>query len=188
MFVSKRIVDILVSLTALVILAPFMALIAVAICLNSSGSPIFSQTRVGKDCRPFQIYKFRSMVKDAPKLGTFQTADNDPRITSVGRFLRFTSLDELPQIWNVFIGNMSLVGPRPMVPVQESQYQPEDWKKRHLVKPGITGLSQVSGRSTLTLEEQVHFDTAYVQNPSLWQDMKILLKTIDIVLRRVGVN
>ena len=128
------------------------------------------------------------MVKDAPKLGSFQTLDGDPRITRIGSFLRRTSLDELPQLWNVLIGDMSLVGPRPQTLAQEVQYRPDDWQNRHKVRPGITGLAQVNGRSDMLLEDQVRYDLTYASNLSLSQDIHILLKTIGLVLGKVGVN
>ena len=184
----KRIVDIALSLTACVVLLPLFALIALAICAESSGSPVFTQRRIGLRGRPFAIFKFRSMVKNAPSLGLWYTTKDDPRITRVGKFIRSTSLDELPQLWNVLLGDMSLIGPRPEVPSRESAYRPEDWILRHKVHPGITGLAQVNGRSTLSEEDTLRYDLAYAANPTLRGDMEILCKTIGVVLCRSGVN
>lgn len=184
----KRILDILAAASALLLLSPVMLAVALAIMLESPGSPLFFQTRTGKRLRPFRIVKFRSMVKNAPQLGGWQTQDADPRITRIGRFIRATSLDELPQLWNVLTGDMSLIGPRPNTPAQESQYEPAQWRARHFVRPGITGLAQVSGRSSLTTEQQIMFDLRYVGECSLRLDIDILIKTIAQVLRRAGVN
>jgi lipopolysaccharide/colanic/teichoic acid biosynthesis glycosyltransferase len=185
---TKRALDIMISAVACLLLLPLFGLIAAVICLESSGSPIFTQQRVGLHGRPFAIFKFRSMVKNAPLLGSYQTADNDPRITRVGRFIRATSLDELPQLWNVLFGHMSLIGPRPEMPARQSQCSAADWQLRHNVRPGITGLAQVSGRSNLSDEEQFRCDLEYAAQVSLKKDAQILLKTCAIVLRRVGVN
>lgn len=126
------------------------------------------------------------MVADADKQG-FQTNDGDSRITPVGRFLRKTSIDELPQLWNVLIGDMSLVGPRPDTPMQESSYTPADWQLRHTVRPGITGLAQVNGRSNIGTEQRLAHDLDYAQNHNLLLDIRILLKTLSIVLGK-GAN
>ena len=121
--IIKRLLDVIASLAACLVLLPLFAVLAVMIRLESSGSPIFTQKRIGLHGRAFSIFKFRSMVKDAPKIGSWQTAQNDPRITRIGKFIRATSLDELPQLWNVLLGDMSLIGPRPEVPAQESVYR-----------------------------------------------------------------
>lgn len=184
----KRLLDVLAAVCLLVLLSPLLALIVLAICLESTGSPLFFQERVGRGLRHFRIVKFRSMVRDAPLLGGWQTGDNDPRITRVGRFIRRTSLDEIPQLWNVITGDMSLIGPRPNTPQQASQYAPAAWQERHAVRPGITGLAQVSGRSNLTSEQQVAFDIEYARSFSLALDVSIALRTLSQVLRRHGVN
>lgn len=184
----KRGFDIGVSATVLVLLLPVLAALALAIRLETPGSPIFMQQRVGLHGRPFLFFKFRSMVKDAPSLGPWHTAKGDPRITRVGRFLRASSLDELPQLWNVLIGDMSLVGPRPEVPAQEALYRPEDWELRHRVRPGITGLAQVNGRSDTTPEARLRDDLEYAAHPTLEKDIDILLKTVRMVLRSSGTN
>ncbi len=122
------------------------------------------------------------------RLGSYQTQADDPRITRVGRFIRATSLDELPQLWNVLIGDMSLIGPRPETLSQQAQYRPEDWRLRHRVRPGITGLAQISGRSDITSEERLRCDLTYAQNASFALDMEILWRTVAMVFKRTGVN
>ncbi|NBO17838.1 MAG: sugar transferase [Proteobacteria bacterium] len=185
---AKRLIDVLASAVALAVLSPLLLVLALAIRLESPGSPLFFQQRTGRGCKPFYIVKFRSMVKDASKLGSWQTAEGDPRITRLGRFIRATSLDELPQLWNVLMGDMSLIGPRPNTPQQISQYPVGTWEKRHVLRPGITGLSQVNGRSNLSIEQQIAYDLRYNEECSLMLDVHILLKTVTQVLRRAGVN
>jgi lipopolysaccharide/colanic/teichoic acid biosynthesis glycosyltransferase len=184
----KRLIDIAASALGLLLLSPLLLLIVAWIILDSPGGAFFFQTRVGKNLKPFSMVKFRSMVKDAPKLGAEYTVDGDPRITRAGRFLRHTSLDELPQLWNVLVGEMSLVGPRPYTPSQQTQYTDAFWHERHLVKPGITGLAQVSGRSNLTYEAQIHYDLTYVRTHTILMDFAIILQTILVVVKRQGVN
>lgn len=188
----KRLVDIGVSATTLVLMAPVMAIAALLIKLTSPGPLLFAQDRVGMNQRRFRLYKFRSMVVDADEkkkeLAHLNELDgpafkmaNDPRITRVGRFIRKTSIDELPQLFNVLKGEMSLVGPRPPLPSEVSQYE---WlfRRRLSVKPGITCVWQVSGRSGTTFDEWMKMDKQYVENWSLLLDFKILLKTIPAVL------
>ncbi len=188
----KRAIDILVSGLGLIALSPLLALIALAIRLDSPGPVLFRQTRIGRNGKPFTIYKFRSMVVNAEEMqdqlrklneadGPLFKIKDDPRRTRVGRFLRRTSLDELPQLYNVLRGDMSLVGPRPALPEEVAQYQ--EWHKKRLeVSPGITGLWQVSGRSKLSFDEMVLLDIYYVENWSPALDLRILLKTIPLVL------
>jgi len=188
----RRGMDVAGAALGLVLGAPFLALIALAIRLDSRGPIVFRQTRVGSGGRPFEMYKFRSMRQGAEaeleRLRELNETDgpifkmrDDPRLTRVGRFLRRTSLDELPQLWNVLRGEMSLVGPRPPIPAEVSRYV--EWHKRRLeVRPGMTGLWQVSGRSTLSFDEMVLLDIYYIENWSLWLDFKILLRTIPKVL------
>jgi len=188
----KRTFDFTLSLLGLIILSPLFLLIAVLIKLESEGPIIFKQKRVGKNGKVFDFYKFRSMYKDAEKRQkelekfnitggpTFKIPD-DPRITKVGKLLRKFSLDELPQLYNVLKGDMSLVGPRPPIPSEVEKYEP--WHMQRLsVTPGISGLWQVSGRSKLSFDQMVRLDIYYIENWSLWLDIKILLKTIPIVL------
>jgi len=188
----KRMLDVSFILFSLPILVPLTAVIALLICLDSKGSAIFRQIRIGKDGIPFSCYKFRTMVVDAEKrkaeLAALNEADGplfkirrDPRVTRVGRFLRSSSLDELPQLWNVLRGEMSLVGPRPGLPEEVEQYDP--WHRRRLeVTPGLTGLWQVLGRSDTTFDEMVRLDIYYTENWSVHMDLRILLKTIPVVL------
>ena len=184
----KRATDIALSVLALALLSPVFALLFCAITIDSPGSPLFIQPRVGKNGRVFPLLKFRSMVKDAATKGPYWTSDKDSRITRVGRILRVTSLDELPQLWNVAMGDMSLIGPRPDVPAQEALYTPEQWQQRHRVRPGITGLAQVSGRSDLTPRRRLAYDLFYAGHVGFRLDMVIAIKTVWMVLRQKGVN
>jgi exopolysaccharide biosynthesis polyprenyl glycosylphosphotransferase len=187
-----RLIDIIVSATILIIGFPLWLFLALAIVLSSSGPIIYKQTRIGLKGRAFQIYKFRSMYKDADQRlayllsqneaeGPLFKIKNDPRITPIGRFLRRTSLDEIPQFVNIFKGEMSLVGPRPALPREVAQYQ--EWQKGRLaIRPGLTGLWQVRGRSNLTFDEGVLMDLYYIENWSLRLYIQILLRTIPAVL------
>lgn len=182
----KRLFDIVGSACGLVLLAPVFALIAIVIKLDTRGPVLFRQKRVGLNGEPFQLFKFRSMVVDAPKLGPFYTSANDPRITRVGRVLRRTSLDELPQLLNVFLGDMSLVGPRPNVFEQRDQYTEEEWNLRNSVLPGITGLAQATRRSAATTEERNSLDLDYVRRSSLRLDLQLILMTVRQVVSTGG--
>ena len=187
--VVKRSADLVASCLGLLVLAPMMAAIALVIRATSPGDALFRQTRVGRDGRVFTMYKFRTMVSDAESLlatlDSQRDAGNevlfkiraDPRVTRVGRFLRKYSLDELPQLLNVVLGSMSLVGPRPPLPTEVAQYATHV-HRRFLVRPGITGLWQVSGRSALSWEDSVRLDLSYVENWTLVGDLVILLKTV----------
>jgi lipopolysaccharide/colanic/teichoic acid biosynthesis glycosyltransferase len=182
----------------LVVLAPLFAIIAIAVKLSSPGPVIFAQRRSGRGGRPFLMYKFRTMVADAEarkaELLTQNEQDgpafkikNDPRVTAVGRFLRKTSLDELPQLWNVLKGEMSLVGPRPL-PCAEAEAC-EGWQRRRLdVTPGITCIWQVRGRSQVSFADWVRMDMQYIRAQSLQQDLKLLLLTVPAVLLRRGAH
>lgn len=178
----KRAFDFTVSLVFLILLFPFIILISLAIIIESRGGVFFRQERIGQLAKPFQMYKFRSMVADANQKGPYFTAKGDPRITRVGAFLRKTSLDELPQLMNVLKGDMSLVGPRPDVLAQRSEYTDEQWEKRASVKPGITGLAQVTARHIATPEQRTALDLEYVNKSSFGFDLKILFLTIKQVL------
>lgn len=196
-YAIKRTMDIVGSLVGMVLLSPVYLAIALAVKLTSPGPVIFSQVRVGRYGRHFKFYKFRSMYIDAEarkeellaknesKDGVIFKMKDDPRITKVGKFLRRTSLDELPQLWNVFIGDMSLVGPRPPVPKEVQEYTLED-RKRLDVIPGITCLWQIMGRSEIPFREQVRLDKEYILAPSVWKDIVILLKTIPAILGGKG--
>jgi lipopolysaccharide/colanic/teichoic acid biosynthesis glycosyltransferase len=195
-FGIKRIFDIVVSTFLLVLLSPILLILFIWIKLDSEGEAVFKQTRVGVKGKPFTIYKFRTMIKNADKLyevtvdrenlGSFVFQDkDDPRITKSGRFLRKTSLDELPQLLNIIKGDMSLIGPRPEIPAIADLYS--DFEKiRLLVKPGVSGLAQVNGRGDLELSMTIGFDVRYIKEFSLWLDFKILLKTVKVVFMGEG--
>jgi lipopolysaccharide/colanic/teichoic acid biosynthesis glycosyltransferase len=204
---TKRALDVIGSLTLLVVLSPFLLLIAALVKLRSPGPVFFRQVRIGQMMKPFTMLKFRTMYLNADhkphhefvssfingsgqghepgKTGIFKLT-NDPRVTPVGRVLRKTSLDELPQLWNVLRGNMALVGPRPPLPYELEQYEP--WHRRRVLeaKPGITGLWQVAGRSRTTFDEMVRIDLRYARTRSLWTDLKILLATPAAVISGKG--
>lgn len=180
----KRIFDIFVSLLLATLFSLVMLIVAIAIWFDSPGPIVFRQIRIGKNCKPFTIYKFRSMVQSAEKEGGYSTHTGDPRVSRVGRFIRKYSLDELPQLVNVIRGDMSLVGPRPDVPAQEACYAPADWEKRHRVRPGITGLAQATVRSSAAPGERLRLDLKYVDSASIWQDLKIILLTVRQVIFR----
>jgi exopolysaccharide biosynthesis polyprenyl glycosylphosphotransferase len=189
---AKRTFDIVAASLLLLLLAPAFVIITIAVRLSGPGPIIFRQTRQGRGGRPFTFLKFRSMVADAEaqrdQLEQFNEADgpifkmrDDPRITRVGRILRTTSLDELPQLWNVICGEMTLVGPRPPIPSEVLRY--ERWQRdRLLVTPGITGLWQVSGRSELSFDEMVTLDLEYIARWSFWLDLTILVRTVTTVI------
>jgi len=192
----KRAMDIVLAATGLILSAPLMGLVALFIRWDSPGPILFRQVRVGRDGRLFTLYKFRSMRVGAEEekaqlqdlneaTGPLFKIRDDPRLTRVGRILRRLSIDELPQLWNVLRGDMSLVGPRPPVPSEVEQYLP--WhRKRLAIDPGMTGLWQVSGRSELTFDEMVMLDLYYAENWSLWLDFKIILRTIPTVILGTG--
>lgn len=194
--VAKRLCDLIGSLIALPFVLLLFPFIALAIKLDSRGPVVFAQQRIGKAGRPFRYYKFRSMVQGAERQlsklrkynevsGPVFKMKDDPRVTRVGRFLRKTSLDELPQVFNILKGDMSLVGPRPPLPNEVTQYTREQ-RRRLAVKPGLTGPWQVSGRSDISFDEWVRLDIYYIQNWSLLLDLTILLKTVGVVLTRKG--
>lgn len=192
----KRVFDILFSLLLFTILSPFFVCIMIWIKMDSEGEIIFKQKRVGFRGKEFTIYKFRTMIKNADKLFkkeikreelgdyVFQKED-DMRITRSGRFLRKTSLDELPQLINIIKGDMSIIGPRPEVPYIANLYTKEE-SIRLLMKPGISGLAQVNGRGDLKLSETISYDILYIKNFSLLLDLRILLKTIRVVIMGKG--
>ncbi|WP_029956059.1 sugar transferase [Clostridium scatologenes] len=195
-FFLKRILDIVLSLIGIIVLSPIFILLTIWIKMDSEGPAIFKQIRVGKDAEEFTIYKFRTMVVNAEKKReldidptnlenfVFQSR-SDNRITKSGAFLRKTSLDEIPQLFNVFFGNMSLVGPRPEIP-DVVKFYPEAYRQRLLVPPGITGLAQISGRGEIELGKTVYYDLTYIKEFSIWEDIKILFKTIFSVFKKEG--
>lgn len=174
----KRLMDVVLSLMALVLLAPVLLVAALAVLFDSGFPVFFKQTRIGMAGREFGMLKFRSMVNNAASTGPYFTEANDARITRVGQFMRRTSIDELPQIINVLLGDMSLVGPRPDVPAQQSLYTPQGWSQRCSVRPGITGLAQVKGRSAVSFEQRLALDLAYAKNLSWWRDIQIMWWTV----------
>ena len=189
----KRTIDCLASGLGILVLSPFFVLLAIAIKLESPGPVLFSQTRLGQGGTPFKCWKFRSMFVDAEQRKQELLAENemggditfkmkcDPRISRVGRFIRKASVDELPQLWNVFVGDMSLVGPRPPIPQEVANYTAYD-RQRLMVKPGITCIWQVSGRSDVPFDEQVGLDIQYIAGRSLRMDVRLLIRTIPAVL------
>ncbi|HAB97681.1 MAG TPA: UDP-phosphate galactose phosphotransferase [Enterococcus sp.] len=193
-FISKRFLDIVLSMIGLVMLLPLFMFVAILIKIEDpSGSIFFSQTRMGKEKKEFKMYKFRSMCVDAEnKLdsllkfneieGAMFKIKNDPRVTKIGKLLRKTSIDELPQLFNVLKGDMSLVGPRPPLTREVIEYTEYDLQRLY-VKPGCTGLWQVSGRNKLSFSQMVNLDIEYIDNLSVYNDIKIILKTIFIMIK-----
>jgi lipopolysaccharide/colanic/teichoic acid biosynthesis glycosyltransferase len=182
----KRVFDISLSLLALLVLFPLFFIVSLGIYCSDKGPFFFKQKRVGRNGTEFGIYKFRSMVVNAESLGGYSTADADPRITAIGRWIRKTSIDELPQLINVLLGDMSLVGPRPDVPAQKKLYTEQEWQLRNSVRPGITGLAQATLRSEATTEQRKALDLQYVQEISLLTDLKIIFMTIRQVVMKGG--
>lgn len=192
--IIKRILDILGSLFGLLFLSPLFLIVALLMKREEPHGPIFfSQMRVGKDEKQFKMFKFRSMCIDAEEKleelldhnevdGAMFKIKDDPRVTKVGKFIRKTSIDELPQLWNVLKGEMSLVGPRPPLIREVAEYTEYD-KKRLLVKPGCTGAWQVSGRNDVGFDEMVSLDLDYIDNLSLWNDIKIVFKTVGVIFK-----
>jgi lipopolysaccharide/colanic/teichoic acid biosynthesis glycosyltransferase len=181
-----RTLDLLIGGLGALLTAPLVALAALAIRLESPGHPIYRQTRVGKDGRPFEICKLRTMVRGAEFMGAgLAIQEGDDRITRVGAFLRRTSLDELPNFWNVVRGEMSIVGPRPTIQVQVDQYTARQ-RGRLAVKPGITGWAQINGRASLPWSERIELDLWYVEHRSLALDLKILARTARLVFNGEG--
>jgi len=168
------------------VLLPVFAAIAIAVKLTGKGPAIFKQERAGKEGRPFVFYKFRTMKVDVAPFGPSPKSTDDPRFTKTGRFLREYSLDELPQLFNVLKGDMSIVGPRPLYVSQIAEWN-ERQKKRLQVKPGLTGLAQVCGRGGLTVEEKLELDVKYVETKSLLIDLKIIMQTIGQIFRPKGI-
>lgn len=189
--VIKRLIDVVCSFLGVLVLSPLFIIIAIIIKTTSKGPVFFSQKRVGKDGKEFDMYKFRSMVVNAEELKEKLAAQNemsgpmfkmkdDPRVTKVGKFIRKTSIDELPQLWNVLKGDMSLVGPRPSLPKEVAQF--EEWMYKRLeVKPGLTCYWQVSGRNNIDFEDWMKLDVKYVDERSTWIDIKLIFKTVGVL-------
>lgn len=185
--VLKRILDIAVAVTALIILSPVMLITAVMIKLDSKGPVLYSQERVGLYGKTFFVHKFRSMKQDAEaKCGPVLAAEGDPRITKFGRFMRATRLDELPQLFNVLKGEMSIVGPRPERPFFVKQFiaQKPEYDYRHNVKPGITGLAQIAGKYNTSAYDKLIYDLLYIQDFSVKTDLMIMLQTFKVLLTK----
>lgn len=182
----KRIFDLILVIPAVIILLPVFAVLWLLIHLGSRGPVVFKQERAGKNGAPFIFYKFRTMRTDVDPFGPSPKSGDDPRLTKIGKFLREYSLDELPQLFNVLKGNMSIVGPRPLYMEQIKEWNDRQ-KKRLFVKPGITGLAQISGRGALTREEKLELDVKYVESAGLWLDIKIIFITIGHVLCRKSI-
>lgn len=194
---AKRLMDVGCSVVGLIILAPLFILLAILIKLEDpKGSVFFSQKRIGKDGKAFRMYKFRSMVANAEQLlpellqqnevsGAMFKMKADPRITRIGRLLRKTSMDELPQLWNVIKGEMSLVGPRPPLPREVEQYSTYDMQRLQ-VTPGCTGLWQISGRNNVGFEQMVELDLQYISERSIRKDLEIIFKTVGVLFHSKG--
>ncbi len=184
--ICKRGLDIFIALAAMVILSPVLVAIGITIRLSSKGPAVFKQQRAGQNGKPFVFYKFRTMKLDAAPFGPSPKSGEDRRLTKVGKFLRGSSLDELPQLFNILKGDMSIVGPRPLYLSQIPEWS-ERQKKRLLVKPGLTGLAQIQGRAKLTREEKLELDVKYVETAGLLTDLRITLATITQVFRRKSI-
>jgi len=182
---AKRLFDVMASLAGLVVLTPVLCAVALAVRVNLGSPVLFGQVRPGLGGRPFKLVKFRTMRHAVDARG--RVLPDAERLTSFGRFLRSTSLDELPELWNVLRGEMSLVGPRPLLMEYLPLYTPEQ-ARRHEVRPGVTGWAQVNGRNALSWEEKFAFDVWYVDNQSFWLDLKILLLTLMKVFVREGIS
>lgn len=189
--VIKRLIDVVCSFLGVIVLSPLFIIIVIIIKTTSKGPVFFSQKRVGKNGKEFNMYKFRSMVVNAEELKEKLAAQNemsgpmfkmkdDPRVTKVGKFIRKTSIDELPQLWNVLKGDMSLVGPRPSLPKEVAQF--DEWMYKRLeVKPGLTCYWQVSGRNNIDFEDWMKLDISYVDERSTWIDIKLIFKTVGVL-------
>ncbi|NPV70691.1 MAG: sugar transferase [Firmicutes bacterium] len=181
----KRLFDVVSAMAGVLLLSPLVLLIAVPIALSIGRPILYCQTRAGLHGRPFRLLKFRTMTDARDEQG--RLLPDEQRLTSLGRFLRNTSMDELPELWNVLKGDMSLVGPRPLLMQYLERYTPEQ-ARRHEMKPGITGWAQVNGRNAISWEKKFEFDVWYVDNWSLWLDFKILGMTLVSVLKREGIS
>lgn len=179
--IGKRLFDILLSGTALIILSPIILIVAILVRKNLGSPVIFKQLRPGRSKKLFSMYKFRTMT-DARDINGDLLPDAN-RLTPFGKFLRSTSLDELPELWNIFVGNMSIVGPRPLL-IHYLPYYSETEQIRHNVRPGLTGLAQVNGRNNTPWDERLYYDVSYVRDITFKNDIKIVLKTIFMVMRR----
>lgn len=194
--VVKRLFDIVASACGLILLSPLFLLLVIKIRSEDGGPAFYSQERIGKNEKPFKMWKFRSMIVDADKMldkledqneidGAMFKIKDDPRVTKIGHVIRKYSLDELPQLWNVLIGDMSLVGPRPPLPSEVEEYTNYD-KQRLTVMPGCTGLWQVTCRSEADFDEMVWLDIVYINHSGLWEDLKLIIKTVLVMIHPNG--
>ena len=181
----KRFLDFFLSLTALLVLSPVLLILTVAGAIAMGGNPFFTQSRPGKDEKIFQLIKFRTMTNKKGADGAL--LPDEQRLTGYGKFLRSTSLDELPELLNIFLGQMSIVGPRPLLVRYLPRYNAFQ-RRRHLVRPGLTGLAQVSGRNAISWEDKFRYDVAYVDHITFWGDVKIIFGTVMAVLKRDGIS
>lgn len=177
--------DIVLSLLALIVLSPVLLVLAILGAILMGGNPFFTQIRPGKDEKLFRLVKFRSMTNARDKEG--KLLPDDKRLTSYGKFLRASSLDELPELWNILVGDMSIVGPRPQL-VRDMVFMTPQQRRRHTVRQGLTGLAQVNGRNNVTWEQKLAYDLQYIENITFWGDVKILLQTVRKVFVRDGIN
>lgn len=184
----KRILDLIISIIALILLIPFFIIFAILIKVESKGSIFFKQERIGKDKKHFKIYKFRTMRADTPKdMPTHRLKNADMYITKVGKFMRKTSIDELPQIINILKGEMSIIGPRPALWNQDDLIEERDKYNANNIRPGLTGWAQVNGRDELEIPVKAKYDGEYVEKSSLWFDIKVFFRTIVKVFKHDGV-
>ena len=181
----KRLFDIILSLLALIVLSPLLVILALLVRIKLGKPVLFLQERPGKDEKIFTLYKFRTMTDQKDSEGNL--LPDGERLPSFGKFLRSTSLDELPELFNILKGDMSIVGPRPLLVQYLTRYS-EEQKRRHEIRPGFTGWAQVNGRNAISWEEKFSYDVWYVDNVSLWLDVKIILRTLMVVCKRSGIN
>lgn len=181
----KRPLDFIMALVGLIVLSPVMLVIAILVRINLGSPVIFKQPRPGLNEKIFTLYKFRTMTDERDENG--ELLPDEQRLTPFGKWLRSTSLDELPELWNILKGDMSFVGPRPLL-VEYLPLYNEQQRRRHIVRPGLTGLAQVSGRNAVSWEEKFLLDIEYINNITFWGDLAILAKTVLAVLRREGIN
>ncbi len=181
----KRFYDIVLSGIALLVLSPVLLVLIIVGAVNMKGNPFFTQLRPGKNEKIFKLIKFRTMTNERDENG--ELLPDDIRLTKYGKFLRATSLDELPEIINIFVGNMSIIGPRPLLVKYLPLYN-EEQRRRHDVRPGLTGYAQVHGRNTVSWDKRFQMDVDYVHNITLWKDIKIIFETVFSVLKREGIS
>ena len=181
----KRVFDIVLSLGALVVLSPVLLVLAILGAVKMKGNPFFTQLRPGKDEKIFKLVKFRSMTCEKDAAG--ELLPDEQRLTAYGKFIRASSLDELPELWNILKGDMSIVGPRPQL-VEDMVFMTPEQRKRHTVRQGLTGLAQCNGRNNITWEQKFAYDLQYIEKITLWGDLKIIFQTVGKVLAREGVS